>query len=50
MMQMIATGRLSDVASGRRVVAGSVERAAFEPRPGGGWAEALARFRGLSGN
>ena len=47
MVQALASGELSDVASGRRAVAASVERETFEPRPGGGWSEALARLRDI---
>jgi rhamnulokinase len=46
-MQMVATGKLPDVAAGRAVVGRSVERAVFDPAPGGGWDAAYDRFLAL---
>jgi rhamnulokinase len=47
MLQAIATGRLSDVAAGRRAIAASVERQRFDPRPSTAWEEAFGRFKDL---
>lgn len=44
MLQAVATGRIADLASGRRHVATSVERTFLEPRDPGAWDEAYARF------
>jgi rhamnulokinase len=49
MLQAVATGRLRDVAEGRRAVAASVIRETFDPGPAGPWQDASARFAGLLG-
>lgn len=48
MIQTIGTGRLPDVAAGRRAVADSVQRRRFDPRPEGHWQQAFERFLSLS--
>lgn len=45
MLQMVATGRIEDIAAGRRIVGASVERAFLEPRDPGAWNDAYQRFR-----
>lgn len=45
MFQAVSTGRLSDVAAGRRVIAASVERSEFRPRHPEAWEAAYERFR-----
>jgi rhamnulokinase len=50
MLQAIATGHLSDIASGRAAIAASIERVAYEPNPNDAWDEAYARFRRLEVN
>lgn len=49
MLQAVARGYLPDIASGRRVVAASVERRQFEPKHPEAWREAYQRFEGLLG-
>jgi rhamnulokinase len=49
MMQAIATGELAGIVDGRAAVGASVDLRSYEPRPGGTWAEAVARQRSLEG-
>ena len=46
-VQALATGRVSDIATGRRVIAASVSRRQYEPKHGEAWEEAYERFRSL---
>jgi hypothetical protein len=48
MMQAVATGHLSDLATGRQALAASFPRQTFEPHPGDGWRAAYARFCALA--
>jgi rhamnulokinase len=47
LVQALATGHLSDVASGRRAIAASAEQQIFEPGDSGDWERAYARFESL---
>ncbi len=47
MVQALATGHISDLAAGRRVVAASVSRRRYEPKHGAAWEEAYGRFQRL---
>ncbi len=49
MLQAIATGSLKDVAEGRRAVAASVSMEEYAPQNPASWADALKRFRKLTG-
>jgi rhamnulokinase len=49
MLQAVAVGELTDVAAGRAQVGESLELVTYEPRGGGGWAEARARYGRLEG-
>jgi sugar (pentulose or hexulose) kinase len=50
MLQAIATGHISDIASGRNAIASSIDRATYEPNRSDAWDEAYARFRRLEVN
>ena len=43
-LQAMATGRVADLAAGRKVIAASAERQYYEPRPEAGCEEAFARY------
>lgn len=45
MVQALATGYISNIAEGRRVVAASVSRRRYEPKHGEVWEEAYERFQ-----
>ncbi len=47
MMQAVATGRLPDIAAGRKAVAASVERRRYKPGSSRAWNEAYERFKRL---
>jgi len=47
MLQAIATGHISDIASGRAAIAASIERTTWQPHRGDAWEDAWARFRQL---
>jgi rhamnulokinase len=47
LVQAVATGYLTDIASGRRAVAASEEQKTFEPRDSGDWEAAFAGFDAL---
>ncbi len=49
MVQAIALGELSDLESGRKAIAGSVEQEYFQPTGDQDWDEAYDRFRALVG-
>ena len=49
MMQAIASGHISSVAEGRKVVANSFEMVSFEPGEGQAWDEAFERYKKLKG-
>jgi rhamnulokinase len=44
MVQAVATGRLADIATGRKAIAASFPRQTFAPHPSAAWREAFARF------
>lgn len=48
LVQAVATGHISDVAAGRRVVAASVARRCYEPKHGEAWERAYERFQVLT--
>ena len=48
-VQALATGHVSDLAAGRRVVAASVSRQRYEPEQGDAWQEAYERFQSGGG-
>jgi rhamnulokinase len=49
-LQAIATGHISDIASGRAAIAASIDRVTYEPNRSDAWDEAYARFRRLEVN
>lgn len=49
MVQALATGRLPDLATGRRLIAGSSEHTHYEPQEQDAWEEAYAQFRNRFG-
>lgn len=50
MVQAVATGYISGLASGRNAVAASIERTIYEPSPSDAWDETYTRFRRLEFN
>lgn len=50
MLQAIATGHISNIASGRAAIAASVQRTTYQPKRSDAWEEAWARFRTLEVN
>ena len=46
LVQLMAHGDVSSLAEGRELAARSLRKVEYEPRPGGGWDEAYAAFRG----
>ena len=49
LLQAVASGRLSSLAEGRRLVAAAVRPRVFEPREKPGWREAAERYREIEG-
>jgi rhamnulokinase len=49
MVQVVAAGELSNIASDREAVAASVERRRFEPRAPNAWDEPYQRFLSVVG-
>lgn len=47
LIQALATGRISSIAEGRAIVAGSTELRTYEPQPNAAWREARGRFEAL---
>ncbi|HLE53069.1 MAG TPA: rhamnulokinase family protein [Anaerolineales bacterium] len=47
MLQVIASGHLSDIRQGRQAIAASIERRTYDPHPSPAWDEAFARFEEL---
>jgi rhamnulokinase len=47
LLQAVATGHLSDIATGRKAIAASFEQQYFEPGSKNAWDEAFGRFQRL---
>ena len=50
MLQAVAVGAVEDIAAGRASIGESLELVTYEPRGGGGWDEARARYGRLAAN
>ena len=45
LLQVIASGHLPDIMTGRKIIAASFEQQHYEPGPAGNWGEAYERFK-----